>query len=107
MTSELTILEAFPLEELKRKAPARGDSVRNILAQQREDEIEKAIDAALVAPENVIPVALGDMKVATFRIRLAAVLDRTKKVCYVSIRGDRAYFCAQPIPGSRGRKPKK
>jgi hypothetical protein len=108
MTDELVLGDAIPVSEFAKKpARATGDNPRDLLARQREAQIEAAIDLALGNPEQVIPVQLGALKLATFRIRLGAVLEHSKKAVHVVVRDKTAYFSVAKIPGSRERKPKK
>src|SRR5256885_9008294 len=93
------------LAELATKRRERKLSARQLAIQERDEEIQRAINEASAAPSSqAIPVQLKEgQKIATMRAAINRVLKQSDSKVQMGVRGTTIYLSKSPIPGGRGR----
>ena len=100
-------IRAAKIEELTPKPRARALSPRQLAAQQREEEIRKAL-TRLKSDEDVIALELDPAeKIPTMRAAVKRAIAAHKPGTNMAIRGRTIYLSTGRLPGGRGgRRPK-
>ena len=99
-------IRAAKIEELTPKQKERALSPRQLAAQQREDEIRKAL-VRLKGDEDILALELDPAdKIPTMRAAVKKAIAAHKPGTNMAIRGRTIYLSTGKLPGGRGRKPK-
>lgn len=100
-------IRAAKIEELTPKPRERALSPRQLAAQQREEEIGKAL-TRLKSNEDVIALELDPAeKVPTMRAAVKRAIAAHKPHTNMAIRGHTIYLSRGRLPGGRGGRRKK
>lgn len=100
-------IRAAKREELTPKPKERALSPRQLAAQQREDEIRRAL-GRLKSDEDIIALELEqNEKVPTMRQAVKKAIAAHRPGTNMAIRGSTIYLSQSRLPGGRGgRRPK-
>ena len=95
-------IRAAKIEELQPKARERALSPRQLAAQQREEEIKKAL-GRLKSDEDIVALELDDNeKVPTMRQAVKKAIAGSRPNAQMAIRGRTIYLSTGKLPGRRG-----
>jgi hypothetical protein len=99
-------IRAAKIDELAPKPRERSLSPRQLAAQQREEEIRRAL-GRLRGNDDVIAVELDPAeKIPTMRAAVKKAISGHKPGTNMAIRGRTIYLSTGSLPGGRGRRPK-
>ncbi len=100
-------IRAAKIEELVPKQRERALSPRQLAAQQREEEVRRAL-GRLKTDDDLIALELDPAeKVPTMRAAVKKAIAGHKPGTNMAIRGRTIYLSSGKLPGGRGRKPKR